>query len=104
VEHHRAPEVEPIAGASHALACARAELFDKQSLDILRANPARRELVAIADLRQKRLAPQALRGVFDGVFERQMLEGVQRVVVNEDADRALRRSRCAISSITRVKG
>ena len=54
-------------------------------------NAARRQLVAIPRLGQERFAPQPLGGALDRLFERQVLEGVQRVVVDEDADRALRR-------------
>ena len=70
---------------------AGAELFDEQRLDVPGENAARRELVAIPRLGQERFAPQPFGGALDRLFERQVLEGVQRVVVNEDADRALRR-------------
>ena len=70
---------------------AGAELFDEQRLDVSGENAARRQLVAIPRLGQERLAPQPFGGVLDRLFERQVLERVQRVVVDEDADGALRR-------------
>ena len=63
----------------------------EQRLHVPGENAARRQLVAIARLGQERFAPQAFGGVLDRLFERQVLEGVQRVVVDEDADGPLRR-------------
>ena len=68
-----------------------AQLFDEQRFDVLGANAAGRQLVAIPRLGQVRLAPEPDRGMLDRLFERQVLERVQRVVVDEDADRSLRR-------------
>jgi hypothetical protein len=91
VQHHRAPELEPRSHARHLLRCARAQFLDEQCFDVLGANAAGGEFVAIPRLGQIRLAPQADRGILDRLFKWQVLEGVQRVVVNEDADRPLRR-------------
>ena len=43
------------------------------------------------DSAEERLAAEPHRRLFDRLFERQVLERVQRVVVDEDADRPLRR-------------
>jgi hypothetical protein len=66
-------------------------MIGEHRLDVLRTDAARRQLVAIARLGEERLAPQAFTSVLDRLFERQMLEGVQRVVMDEDADGALSR-------------
>ena len=91
MEHHGSPEVQPTARSCHHLARACAELVGEQRVDVLGANTAGRELVAIANLGQERLASQTFGGVFDRVFEGLIFEGVQRVVMHEDADRALSR-------------
>ena len=63
----------------------------QQGLHVSGENAARRELVAITRFREERLASQSLCGALDGFLERQVLERVQRVVVDEDADGSLRR-------------
>ena len=60
-------------------------------MDVRGVNTSGCQLVAIPRFRQVRLAPQPHCSDFNGVFERQMLEGVEGVVVNEDTDGALRR-------------
>ena len=91
VQHDRPPEIEAGPDARHILRAPRAEVFVEQRLDVPGENAARRQLVAIPRLGQVRLALQPFGGVLDRLFERQVLERVQRVVVDEDADRALRR-------------
>jgi len=53
-------------------------------------DPSGCQLVAIPRFGQVRLAPEPDRSVFNGVFERQVLERVESVVVNEDTDWPLR--------------
>ena len=91
VQHDGPPEIEAGSDASHIPRAAGAQLFDEQRLDVPGENAARRQLVAIPRLGQERFAPQPFGGALDRLFERQVLEGVQRVVVDEDADGALRR-------------
>ena len=85
------PQVEPRTDAGHVRSRGVAELLAEQRLDVPGANPARGQLVAIPRLGEERLAPQLLRRLFDRLFERQVLVRVQRVVMDEDADRSLRR-------------
>ena len=91
MQHDGPPEIETRSDARDVLRRAGAELIDEQRLDVPGANTAGRQLVAIARLGQERFAPEPRRGMFDRLFERQVLERVQRVVVDEDADRSLRR-------------
>ena len=91
VQHDGPPEIEAGADASHIPRAPSAELFVEQRLHVPGENAARRELVAIPRLGQERFALQPFGGALDRLFERQVLEGVQRVVVDEDADGALRR-------------
>jgi len=49
------------------------------------------EFVAVSRLGQVRLAAERVTRALNGRFERQILEGMQRVVMDEDADRALGR-------------
>ena len=65
---------------------AGAQLFDEQRVHVPGENAARGQLFAIPRLGQVRFAPQPFGGVLDRLFERQVLEGVQGVVVDEDAD------------------
>ena len=47
VQHHRAPEIEPRSHARDILRRARAQLLDEQCFDVLGANAAGRQFVAI---------------------------------------------------------
>ena len=64
-------------------------------LELGEADPAPRQLLAIAVLAQKRLAAEDARRLLDRLVERQVLEGVQRVMVDEDGDRSLCRQEVA---------
>ena len=55
-----------------------------------RTGSARAQRVAISVLRQVRMAPEDLCPLLDRLVERQVLERVQRVVMDEDRDRPLR--------------
>jgi len=89
VHHDGPPEVEAGPDAGHVLGGAGAELLDEQRVDILGPNAAGRQLVAVSRLGQKWLASQLHGSLLDRFFEREMLKGMQRVVVDEDADRPL---------------
>ena len=91
VQHDGPPEIEAGADAGHVARASGAQLFVEQRFHVPGENAARRQLVAIPRFGQERLASQPLGGALDRLFERQVLEGVQRVVVDEDADGPLRR-------------
>jgi hypothetical protein len=91
MQHDCPPEVEAGADAGHIVDGGGAQLLGDEAVDVLGTNAARCELLAVSRLAEKRLAPQSRAGVLDGLLEREVLEGVQRVVVDEDADRPLRR-------------
>ena len=61
----------------------------EHSLHIPREDAAGSQLVPIARFGEEGFATQSRRRVFDRLLEWQMLECVQRVVVDEDADRTL---------------
>ena len=91
MQHDGAPEIEAGADASHITRAAGAQLFVEQRLDVLGENAARRQLVPVTRLFQERLASELGRRLLHRVLERQVLEGVQRIVVDEDADGTLGR-------------
>ena len=86
-----APEIEPRAGAGDVMSAAVAELEPEERLDVASENAAGRQLVTVSPLGQERLASEPLCGELDGLLEWQVLERVQRIVMDEDADRTLRR-------------
>jgi hypothetical protein len=90
MEHDGPPEIETGSTPATSTAPPRAELLDEQRFDVPGENASRREFLSIPRLGEERLAAELVGGAFDGLFERQVLEGVQRVVVDEDADGALR--------------
>ena len=102
MQHDGPPEIEAGAGAGHIIGASGPQLFIEERRHVLRENPARRQLVAVSRFRQERLTPQLFGGGLDRLFERQMLEGVQRIVVDKNADRALRRQQlCHLIDHTR---
>ena len=90
VEHDGPPEIEAVSDARDIGSASRPKLLDEQRLHVLGENASRREFLSIPRLGEEGLAAQFLGGVLDGLFERQVLEGVERVVVDEDADGPLR--------------
>lgn len=84
------PEVETRSDAGHVGERCLTELLIEQRLDVLRANATRGQLVAIAPFGQVWFGSETRGGFFDRFLERQVLERVQRVVVDEDADWPLR--------------
>ena len=91
MQHEGPPQIEAGADARHIALTQNPQLVAEQRVHVPGQDAAGRELVAVSRFGQKRFAPQLLRGAFNGLFERQMLERVQRIVVDEDADRTLRR-------------
>jgi len=90
MEDDRAPEVEAGAGAGDVGGASGAELFAQERLHVARADAARGELVAVPGLGEIGGAAEAGAGLLDGVLEGAVLERVERVVMDEDADRPLR--------------
>ena len=68
----------------------RAQVIPNHFVQIPKANPAPQQFLTIPRFAQIRLTTKLLRPLFDRVLERQMLEGVQGVVMDEDVDRTLR--------------
>ncbi len=91
MEHDRAPQIEPRADAGDVVGSAGAELEPHERVHVTRENAAGGELVAVSRFGEERFASEPLARELDGFLERQLLERVQRVVMNEDADRPLRR-------------
>ena len=63
----------------------------EQPFDVARQNSARSQFVAISGFSKEWLTSEAFACMLDSLFERQMLERMQRVVMDENADRALGR-------------
>jgi hypothetical protein len=61
----------------------------KDSVDIHELDPSSGQLGPIAGFTHVRFGPKQLRRLFNRFFEREMFEGVQRVVVNKDPYGAL---------------
>ena len=89
MQHHSPPEIEPRGDTRDVDGCPCPKLLAEQRHNVSRVNATRRELVAIARFGQKRLAAKPFGGGLDRLFERLVLERVQRVVVDENADGAL---------------
>ena len=90
VQHDRTPEIAPRTGAGHLARSSGAKLVIDQRLHVLGKNAAGRQLVAISRLRKEGFTTQLLCGVLDRLFERHVLERVQRIVMDENTDRTLR--------------
>jgi hypothetical protein len=90
MQHYCLPQSEPRSHVGDILRRGRAQLLEEQRFDIPGPNAPGRQFVAVPRLGQIRLASQPDRRLLDCLFERQVLERMQRVVVNEDADRPLR--------------
>jgi hypothetical protein len=104
VQHHGPPEIKAAAGAGHIGRTPFPELFLQQFLDVSRQDSAGCQFVAIAGFGQERLASEPLPGALDSFFERHVFEGVQRIVVDEYADGALRRQQvCQFIDKTRER-
>ena len=91
MQHDGVPEIEPGADAGNIVGAPWAELFFEQRAYVCPANAARGEFVAIPRLSQERFAAEYVTGALNGLFKRQVFEGVERVVVDEDADGSLSR-------------
>jgi hypothetical protein len=95
VQHDSPPKIEARSDPGQMVRAAGAQLFDEQRLNVSGEDAARGELVAVTRFSEKRFASQLAGGALDRLFERQMFERVQRVVVDEDADGALCRQQSA---------
>ena len=84
------PEVKSCPDAGHVCERGLTELSDQQCFDVLGANASRSQFVAIAPFGQVGFGSKTGGRFFDRFLERQVLERVQRVVMNEDADWTLR--------------
>jgi hypothetical protein len=91
VEHDRAPEIPARSDAVDRRRSAVFQFVCQHRIHVGRENPSCGELVAIPRLGEERFRAKRHGRAFDCGFERQILECVQRVVVDEDADRPLRR-------------
>jgi hypothetical protein len=90
VQHNRPPQFEASGGdASYDTRRSVAQVFGKQRFDVFGQNAAGREFVTVSGFGQERFTPQLLGSVLERIFERQMLERMQRVVMDEDADGTL---------------
>ena len=85
------PQIEARSGAGHVARGPGAKLLAEQGVHVAGQNAARCELLAISRFGQVRFARQPLAGALNRLFERQVFERVQCVVVNKNADGALRR-------------
>ncbi len=85
------PDVEASAEIGYRLGAPVAQFLGQQCLDVFGEDASGGQLRAIAGFREKRLATQPCGSLLDGHLERMVLKGVQRVVMDEDADRPLRR-------------
>jgi hypothetical protein len=90
MEQKDSPEIEPRTDAGDVSCRVGAQLLEQQRFDVSWANAPGRQLFSISPLSQERLAPELLRGTLDRILELEVLEGMQRVVVDEDADWTLR--------------
>ena len=90
MEKDSLPEVEARSDAGHVGERRLTELLMEQRLDVLGANAPGGQLVAIAPFGQVGFGSETRGRFFDRFLERQVLECVERVVVDEDADWPLR--------------
>ena len=91
VSHHREADVSTGRKTSHRLLGVGAELSVQDRVDVFATDAAPFHLTAVAFLGEKRLATEAPSRLDDGVLERQMLERVERIVMDERRDRTLSR-------------
>src|SRR6185369_3970367 len=84
VEHDATPQIDAPADVDDRLVSARPEILREDELDVLRENASGCDLGAVARFREERLAVELAGGALDGILERQVLERVQRVVMDEE--------------------
>ena len=87
----RHPEVKPGAQETQQLIRPIAQVLDQNRFDIFLQDPAARQLSAIAFFGQVRMAAERRCSLQHGFLKWQVLERVQRIVVDEGRDRPLRR-------------
>ena len=67
----------------------RIRLAIEHRVDVLQVDAAARQFGSVGRFAHVRFGAEQMRGLDHGLLEGQMLEGVQRVVMNENADRTL---------------
>jgi hypothetical protein len=91
MQNDSAPQIESGTGAGHVNRASGPKLLVEQRLNISGKNAPGRQFIAVPRFWQEGLAPQLFACALDRFLERQVLESVQRIVVDENADGALRR-------------
>ena len=74
-----------------------AQIIDQDGRQVVDANSPPREFRPVSPLGEIRLAAIKRRSFKNRLLEREVFEGVQRVVMNENLNRRLRGRRCAAS-------
>ncbi len=87
---HRQPQLEPRPEAGDRPSRTFPQVLLQHLLQFRESDPAPPQLLAIAVLAQVHLAAEDPGGFLERLMERQVFEGVQGVVVDEDGDRPLR--------------
>ena len=88
---HRQPQFEPGGEPAHARAGRGAEVALQHRVQLREKDPPARQFLAVTILREIRLASKDRRAAQQRLVEGLMLERMQRIVVDEHADRPLRR-------------
>ena len=86
---HRQPQVIARPQKAEQSIAVITQVFHQNSRQVLEQNAASRHLVAITVFREVRIAAVSRAALLDCLVKRQVLKGVQSVVVNEDLDRSL---------------
>src|SRR5678815_237342 len=88
---HGEAQMVPCAEIAEELVPFVSQFFDQNGRQVLEQNPPASQFLAIAVLRQIWMTAVSRAALFHGFMKRQMLEGVQCIVMNENANRPLRR-------------
>jgi hypothetical protein len=88
VEHPQA-QIKSRAEVGDVLPCAFAQIALEDLFELTEADPPAAQSLPVLIFREVRMAAENLCRLFESVAERQVFEGVQRIVVNENRDRAL---------------
>jgi hypothetical protein len=99
-EHHQAYS-RTRRPAPDSLRCTGAEVFFHDLFEIVVEDAEPPQLLPVFLFGEERFAPKEGARLDDGLFERQMLEGVERIVVNEDGNGALggKKARRAVDDV-----
>src|SRR5215831_7752724 len=90
---HRQPHVIPRSQEAEQPLPVFPQILNEYSGQIFKQNSASRELLTVAVLGQIGMTAVSRSAALYGLMKRQMLERMQRVVVNENLDWALRREK-----------